>query len=59
MSTLNPGHFDFNRDRDPGLEPVCGVAAIAPDAMHDDADYVSWLGLAALAITVAGVVFVG
>lgn len=59
MPTLNPGYLDIGRDHEPKLEPVCHVAAIAPDPMYDDATYVSWLGLAALAITVAGAVFVG
>jgi hypothetical protein len=55
---LNPGHFDVDPDSVPGPNPACRIAAIAPDAMHDDAAYVSWLGLAALAITVAGAIFV-
>ena len=59
MQTLNPRYFDVRNDREPGLEPVCRIATIAPDAMYDDAAYVSWLGLAALAITGAGAIFVG
>ena len=56
MPTLNPGYFDLKQDREPGREPVC-TAAIAPDAMHDDAVSVTWLGLAAVAITIAGAIF--
>ena len=59
MPTLNPASFDVHYHREPGPEPKCSAAAIVPDAMHDDASYVSILGLAALAITVAGAVFVG
>jgi hypothetical protein len=57
MPTLYSGHLDVGLDHGPGEDPACRVAAIAPDAMHDDATYVSWLGLAALAITVAGAIF--
>lgn len=59
MSTLNPGYFDARNDREPGTEPACSTAAITPDAMSDDASHVAWLGLCALAITVAGAIFVG
>ena len=58
MPTLNPGYFDVKPDSEPGREPVC-TAAIAPDAMHDDAVSVTWLGFAALAFTIAGAIFAG
>lgn len=57
MPTLNPGYFDVGCDHEPDIEPVVHVAAIAPDAMHDGAAFVSWVGLAVLAITVAGALF--
>lgn len=59
MPTLNPGYFDIPTHHETGPEPVYPVAAVAPDAMHDSAAYVSWLGLAALAIAVVGAVLVG
>ena len=59
MPTLTPGYCDIGPNPEQGSEPVCRDAAIAPDAMHEDAVFVSWIGLAALVITMAGAVFVG
>ena len=52
MPTLNPSYFDITAEE----ETAC-TAAVAPDALLDDAVSVTWLGLAALAITIAGAIF--
>jgi hypothetical protein len=56
MPVLNPGYFDVKQDLAHGLDTDC-AATVMPDALEDDAIAVTWLGVAALAITIAGAIF--
>jgi hypothetical protein len=52
VPTLNPGFFEVHGEH----ETIC-PAAVVPDTMQDEAISVTWLSLAAVAITIAGAIF--